>query len=58
MQAYPFDIDWKGVFVDPFKPLAVDIGSGMVFFFIFSLASYCLISENYCESNIHVLGTS
>ncbi|GMN39195.1 hypothetical protein TIFTF001_008410 [Ficus carica] len=28
MSAYPFDIDWNAVYVDPSKPLLVDIGSG------------------------------
>ncbi|XP_030495441.2 uncharacterized protein LOC115711248 isoform X2 [Cannabis sativa] len=27
-KAYPFDTDWNSVFVDPSKPLVVDIGSG------------------------------
>ncbi|XP_062117295.1 uncharacterized protein LOC133831128 isoform X2 [Humulus lupulus] len=27
-RAYPFDIDWNCVYVDPSKPLVVDIGSG------------------------------
>ncbi|XP_030495439.2 uncharacterized protein LOC115711248 isoform X1 [Cannabis sativa] len=27
-RAYPFDTDWNSVFVDPSKPLVVDIGSG------------------------------